>query len=466
MVGAWLLAAALVCGATASMDKKGCKTVLEEVESCTVEPKEFCTPANCKPGVHVVCEMVEESHGSYRRRREADDDQPAGRRRREVEDSGRKRRQALELDASEVRREYEAEVAGDILLPSEEELREILARPTESAEEDEEDEEDEDKMLDAMLDDVFKETDDENMVKKEGLATEVEDDLSADYGGEQDYDDYTEAPMDYDDYVAPTDAEAPLGGLEVEADVGEADYGDYGGDFVGGEDESSSEDYESGLGGAPTSDTYMATPSTPSPSYTAPPSYTTPSPSYTTPSPSYTAPSSFDSAVPLLQPYYSPPSGQYGFVPEPVAKEPTAVEHHGPAVEYAPERNPVDYGDYEPAPAAHPSPAPAAHHSPAPVAHHSPAPVMVKKCREVASGCTCRMGTREVCSKKVVQVKKCPKSQSAHLVTKLLSKIGAGINKHLEKARPWVSGLTKLTKTKKPKKVVVEKPRKTGRDWW
>merc|ERR1719430_2102274 len=277
---------------------------------------------------------------------------------------------------------------------------------------------------------------------------EVEDDLSADYGGEQDYDDYTEAPMDYDDYVAPTDAEAPLGGLEVEADVGEADYGDYGGDFVGGEDESSSEDYESGLGGAPTSDTYMATPSTPSPSYT-------------TPSPSYTAPSSFDSAVPLLQPYYSPPSGQYGFVPEPIA-----VEHHGPAVEYAPERNPVDYGDYEPAPAAHPSPAPAAHPSPAPVAHHSPAPVMVKKCREVASGCTCRMGTREVCSKKVVQVKKCPKSQSAHLVTKLLSKIGAGINKHPEKARPWVSGPTKLTKTKKPKKVVVEQPRKTRRDWW
>ena len=64
-------------------------------------------------------------HPALRRRREADDDQPAGRRRREVEDSGRKRRQALELDASEVRREYEAEVAGDILLPSEEELREV-----------------------------------------------------------------------------------------------------------------------------------------------------------------------------------------------------------------------------------------------------------------------------------------------------------------------------------------------------
>ena len=90
------------------------------------------------------------------------------------------------------------------------------------------------------------------------------------------------------------------------------------------------------------------------------------------------------------------------------------MEHHGPAVEYAPERKPVDYGDYEPAPAAHPSPAPAAHHSPAPVAHHSPAPVMVKKCREVASGCTCRMGTREVCSKKVVQVKVSSLKLSVH----------------------------------------------------
>ena len=45
----------------------------------------------------------------------------------------------------------------------------------------------------------------------------------------------------------------------------------------------------------------------------------------------------------------------------------------------------------------------------------------------------------------------CPKSKSANLVTKLLAKIGAGINKHLVRARPWVSG---LVKTKKPMKTM------------
>ena len=64
---------------------------------------------------------------ALRRRREA---QPAGRRRRESLDSGRRRRQAPEGgDPEEVRRGYEAEVAGDILLPSEDELREVSGQP-------------------------------------------------------------------------------------------------------------------------------------------------------------------------------------------------------------------------------------------------------------------------------------------------------------------------------------------------
>ena len=48
----------------------------------------------------------------------------------------------------------------------------------------------------------------------------------------------------------------------------------------------------------------------------------------------------------------------------------------------------------------------------------------------------------------------CPKSKSANLVTKLLAKIGAGINKHLVRARPWVSGLVKTKNTKKPMKTM------------
>jgi len=571
MLAAAVLAAALVCGATAGADKKGCKLVMEEVESCTVEPKQFCTPHNCRPGSHTVCEMVEESHGShtYRQRREA---QPAGRRRRESLDSGRRRRQAPEGgDPEEVRRGYEAEVAGDILLPSEDELREILARPTKSVkDEDEEDEEDEDEMLDDMLDEVFKEMEEENMVKKESMATDGEEsDLAADYDGEDDYD-YTEAPgdpgtaavdpgtaADYDYMEAPTEPEAPAAGL----DLADADYGDYGGAGLGGdyedgspsedqsssEDESSSGDYDDAPGGAPPplpADMVNAPPSTsPSPSYTVPPSYTAP-PSYSAP-PSFTAPSSFDSAVPIIQPFYSPPSGHYGFVHEPVVKKSEAVEYepemeyegpepvvyhepvvlhepepvvyhetepmvyhepepvvyHEPVVLHEPEPvvyhepepvvynepEPVVYNEpepvvyhepepvvyHEPEPVVYHEPEPVVYHEPEPVVYHEPepmvyhepepevyyepAPTLVRRCQEVPTSCSCRMGTRQVCTKRKVQVKKCPKSKSAFLVTKLLAKIGAGINKHLVRARPWVSGPVKTKNT--------EKPIKTKRGW-
>ena len=73
----------------------------------------------------------------------------------------------------------------------------MLARSTKSVEDQEKDDEDEeDAMLDVMLDEVFKEMEEENMVKKESMATDGEEsDLAADYDGEDDYD-YTEAPGD------------------------------------------------------------------------------------------------------------------------------------------------------------------------------------------------------------------------------------------------------------------------------
>ena len=60
---------------------------------------------------------------------------------------------------------------------------------------------------------------------------------------------------------------------------------------------------------------------------------------------------------------------------------------------------------HDPEPVVYHDPEPVVYHEPEPEVYYEPAPTLVRRCHEVPTSCSCRMGTRQVCTKRKVQVK-------------------------------------------------------------